>query len=146
MFKGLLRKIRKNPRGATALEFAFAAPIILFMTFGFFEFALILFTQGILHYSAGEATRYAMVNFDVGNLNADYITTVKQGIKSAAKDSFIMIDESKISNFDISVIVDPADQTKTVNVTIDYSYSMIMPLMPGSTFTMTGESKSFLVQ
>lgn len=146
MLFGALKKIRKSLRGASAMEFAFAAPIILILTFGFFEFARILFTQGILHYSAEQATRYAMVNFDVGNLADDHIRTVKLGIESAARDSFVLIDEGKISNFDISVIVDPADQTKTVNVTIDYTYAMIMPLMSGTTFTMTGESKSFLVQ
>ncbi|MBL4767480.1 MAG: pilus assembly protein [Rhodobacteraceae bacterium] len=146
LLKKARKNIRKNTRGATMVEFAFAAPIILFMTFGFFEFALVLFTQGVLHYSAEQATRYAMVNFDVGNLEDDYITEVKQGIKGAAIDSFVLIDEAKIANFDVSVVVDPSDQTKTVNVTIDYNYSMIMPLMPGSSFIMTGSSKSFLVQ
>ena len=146
MLKRAKKNLRKNTRGATMVEFSFAAPIILLLTFGFFEFSLVLFTQGVLHYSAEQATRYAMVNFDAGNLEDDYITEVKLGIKSAAIDSFILIDENKISNFDISVVVDPADQTKTVNVTINYNYSMIMPLMPGSTFTLTGSSKSFLVQ
>lgn len=146
MFTGLIKRIKKSSRGATALEFAFVAPVILLMTFGFFEFSMILFTQGILHHSAAEATRFAMVNFDAGNLSADYITSVKLRIKSAAVDNFILIDESKITNFDVSVVVDPADQTKTVNVTIDYNYSMIMPLMPGTSFNMKGESKSFLVQ
>lgn len=146
MFSRLLKKIRKSSRAATMIEFAFAAPIILFLTFGFLEFSLVLFTQGILHYSAEQATRYAMVNFDAGNLDDAYIAEVKLGIKSAAIESFVLIDESKIANFDISVVVDPADQTKTVNVTIDYNYSMIMPLLSGSTFIMTGTSKSFLVQ
>lgn len=144
--KNLRKNLGKNTRGVAMIEFAFAAPIILLITFGFFEFSLVLFTQGVLHYSAEQATRYAMVNFDVGNLDDDYITEVKQGIKSAAIDSFILIDEDKIANFDINVVVDPSDQTKTVNVTIDYNYSMIMPLLSGSSFTLTGSSKSFLVQ
>lgn len=146
MFLGLLAKIRKNSRGVAMVEFAFAAPVILFLTFGFFELALVLFTQGVLHYSAEQATRYAMVNFDAGNLDDAYIATVKLGIKNAAIESFVLVDDNKIQNFDISVIVDPSDQTKTVNVTIDYNYSMVMPLMPGTNFILTGSSKSFLVQ
>lgn len=146
MFSRLLKKIRKSSRGVTAIEFAFAAPIILFVTFGFFEFALVLFTQGVLHYSAEQATRYAMVNFDAGNLDVDYITQVKLDIKNAARENFILIDEDNITNFDINVVVDLSDQTKTVNVNIDYDYSMIIPLMPESTFTISGTSKSFLVQ
>ena len=36
--------------------------------------------------------------------------------------------------------------TKTVSIAIDYNYSMIMPLVPQSTFTLTGKSDSFLIQ
>ncbi len=146
MLSGLLKKFTKNSRGTTMIEFAFAAPIILMLTFGFFEFVLIVFTQSILHYSAEQATRYAMVNFDAGNLEESYLATVKSEIQGVAQDSFILIHEEKIENIDVSVIVDPSDQTKTVSVTINYNYSMIMPLLPNSTFLMSGKSESFLVQ
>ena len=146
MLAGLLRKIRQSSQGATALEFAFAGPIIMLLTFGFFEFSMVLFTQGILSYSAEQATRYAMVNFEQDNLDEDYLTTIQLGIKNKARESFILIDNEKIEDIDVSVVADPADNTKTVSVTITYNYSMIMPFLDRSNFTLRGASESFLVQ
>lgn len=144
MFSAIVNKIRKNPRGTTAIEFAMILPIMLLITFGFFEFALVLFTQGILNYSAEQASRFAMVNFDAGNTDAAVITAVTTQIEAVAKDSFILIDESK-ATVTVTVAVG-ADLTKTVDVIINYNYSFIMPLIPAKSFVMTGSSKSFLIQ
>jgi len=146
MFYKMFKKIRHDARGATMVEFAFAAPVLLILTFGFFEFSRVLFTQGILHYSAAEATRYAMVNFDPNVLDEDYIAEVKLGIKGVVSDNFILIDETKISRLDVDVTVNPGDATKTVSITIEYDYSMIMPIIPQANFTLVGNSQSFLVQ
>ncbi len=142
----ILNKLRKYDDGSAAVEFSLALPVIMLLTFGFFEFCLVLFTQGVLDSSAEEATRYAMVNFEQDNLDADYITGIKSDIKAVAKDSFIMIDESKISDFDVEVITNNSDATKTVSISIDYEYSLSMPFIDDLTFTMTGSSESFLVQ
>ncbi len=133
-------------RGATMVEFAFAGPVLLLLTFAFFEFSLMLFTQGVLHYSAEQATRFAMVNLEQNNLDPNYLAAAKVKIQDRAKQSFILIDQEKITNFNVDVIVDPDDNTKTVSITIDYNYTMIMPYLSQSTFTMTGKSESFLVQ
>jgi len=146
MFWDVLRNIKKNKRGATIVEFAFAAPVILLLTFGFFEYCMVLFTQGVLHYSAQEATRYALVNFDSGNLDPAYLSAIKQDIKDKAKESLTLIDDSKISAIDVSVIANAADQTKTVGVNISYSYHLALPLLPQSNFTLRGSSESFLIQ
>lgn len=145
MLLAYLHKIRKSPRGSTAIEFAMVLPVMLLFTFGFFEFARALFTQGILNYSAEQATRFAMVNFDADNEDAFYISGVKTQITTVAKNSFIMIDESQ-ATVTISVAVNALDLTKTVDVTIDYDYSFIMPILPATSFVMTGSSKSFLIQ
>lgn len=145
MFSAILNKIRKNPRGTTAIEFAMILPVMLLFTFGFIEFGLALFTQGILNYSAEQATRYAMVNFDADNEDATYITGVTAQIITVAKDSFILIDESRV-DVNVLVAINALDLTKTVDVTINYNYAFIMPLLPATSFVMTGSSKSFLIQ
>jgi Flp pilus assembly protein TadG len=146
MYKALFDKTRECSRGATAVEFAFILPILLLFLFGFFEFCMVLFTQSILHYSAEEATRYAMVSFQQNNLDATYIATVKNEIEAVARSNFIMIDPANISSFLIDIIPNETDNTKTINVTIDYSYSMTIPFLTTSTFTLSGSSASFLVQ
>ena len=138
-------KLKNDNKGATAIEFVFAAPVLLLLLFGMFEFSRVLFTQGILNYSAEQGTRYAMVNFDHDNLNPDYIASIKSDIETVSRNSFILVSDSNISNFDVGVITN-ADNTSTVNITIDYTYKMSLPLIPHSDFTLTGTSKSFLVQ
>ncbi|MCP5381611.1 MAG: pilus assembly protein [Kordiimonadaceae bacterium] len=138
-------KLKNNDKGATAIEFAFAAPVLLLLLFGMFEFSRVLFTQGILNYSAEQGTRFAMVNFDHDNLDPDYIDTIKSDIEDVSRNNFILVSDENISNFDVDVITN-ADNTSTVNITIDYTYKMSLPLIPHSDFTLTGSSKSFLVQ
>lgn len=142
----LFRRVGKSSDGSAAVEFALALPVILLITYAFFEFALVLFTQAVLNTSAEEATRFAMVNFDQDNLNTDYIEGLEGEIKDVAKDSFILINEDNISDFGVDVIRNGADGTATVNITIDYAYEFMMPLMGDVSFTMTGASTSFLVQ
>ncbi|PHZ83545.1 TadE/TadG family type IV pilus assembly protein [Paremcibacter congregatus] len=146
MFTLPFKKLKKDTSGATMIEFAFAGPVLLLLTFGFFEFCRALFIQGVLNYSAEQATRYAMVNFEQNNVDQNYLDSVAIQIKNHARDSFILIDENKITDFDVTVAVNPGDMTKTVSIAIDYNYSMIMPLVPQSTFTLTGKSESFLIQ
>lgn len=142
----LFRKVGKSSGGSAAIEFSLALPVILLITFAFIEFARVLFTQAVLNASAEEATRFAMVNFEQNNLDADYISGIETEIKNIAKDRFILIDEEKISDFDIEVITNVADATKTVNINIDYAYEFMLPLMGDFSFTITGASESFLVQ
>ncbi len=141
-----LNKISKNNDGATMIEFAFAAPVIILLSFGFFQFCHILFTQAILDFSAAEATRYAMVNFDEGNIDDAYIYEIKLAIRTAAEESFTLIDNSKVTDFDVVVVTDPSDMTKTVGVTIQYNYALMIPFLPFSTIVLRGSSESFLVQ
>lgn len=146
MSYGILQKIGKDSRGATMVEFAFAAPFIFLLTFGFFEFSRILYTQAILKYASQEATRYATVSFDEGNLDPDYLQQIKLEIKDVATEKMIMLDPTKISRFDVNVEVNPSDMTKVVSVVIDYDFSLVIPVLSNTHFVFHGESESFLVQ
>lgn len=145
MFITNIKSIFNNERGTAAIEFSFAMPVLLLLLFGMFEFCRVVFTQGILSYSAEQGTRFAMVNFDHDNIDADYIAAIKSEIEEKSRDSFILISDENISDFDIEVVTN-IDNTSIVNITIGYNYQMSMPLIPNSDFTLTGKSESFLVQ
>ena len=138
-------KLKNDNKGSTIIEFAITSPVLLLLLFGMFEFSRVLFTQGILSYSAEQGTRFAMVNFDHDNLDPDYINAIKSDIEDVSRNSFILVNDTNISNFDVEVVTN-ADNTSTVNITIDYDYKMSLPLIPHFDFTLTGSSKSFLVQ
>ena len=59
-------KTSSRPRGrrpaATAVEFAFMAPVFFLMLLGIFEYARFLFTAQLMDNAAREGARYAVVN------------------------------------------------------------------------------------
>ncbi len=57
-----LKSIRRDERGATAVEFALTAPVFFMVLFGIIEAALLLWTQLGLQHGAEVAARCAGVN------------------------------------------------------------------------------------
>ena len=51
--------IRKDERGAAAIEMAFALPILLLFVFGIFQFGVILHANAGMQHALGEGARYA---------------------------------------------------------------------------------------
>jgi Flp pilus assembly protein TadG len=58
----LLRRLGASNDGASAVEFALVAPILLTLLFGIFEFGRVLWTQGILDYAVEQAARCASID------------------------------------------------------------------------------------
>ncbi len=54
--RGILRRFTRSTGGTAAIEFAFILPIVLLLTVGLLEFAIVLFD----YHRAGEATRRAI--------------------------------------------------------------------------------------
>ena len=50
-------RLRRDKRGAIAIEFALILPILLIILFGIVEFGAIMFTRHVMFYSAREAAR-----------------------------------------------------------------------------------------
>ena len=87
LLKSFFTKLRKDNRGGTAVEFALIMPTVLLFTFGFFEFCRAVYAQNILSYSAAEASRFAMVNFDRTNEEEVYLNAQKASIEAFANNS-----------------------------------------------------------
>lgn len=56
MLRGL-RKLKKNEEGATAIEFAMVAPVLLLLIFGIIELGIMFTTQSALEGAASNAAR-----------------------------------------------------------------------------------------
>ena len=57
-----LARLCADERGASAVEFALVAPLLIGLLFGIFEFGQAIWTQGILDYAVQQAARCASVN------------------------------------------------------------------------------------
>ena len=130
----LLRSFRAHEAGSQAIELALTLPVFLVLFFGVIECGRLLFTYAALNFAAEEATRRATVDYDASI----------EAIEKFARDRLILIDPSKISEFDVSSVLDPVDQTKLVSVEITYAFQPILPIGVGP-FTMTGHSRGFRV-
>lgn len=56
-----LRRLRDNERGAAAIEFAIAVPVLVLFIWGIFQVALLFQAQAGMKHALGEAARYATV-------------------------------------------------------------------------------------
>lgn len=69
-----LRKLRNNEKGATAIEFAMVAPVLIWLIFGVIEFGILMATQSALEGGASKAARVykaqARSNNNGANANA----------------------------------------------------------------------------
>jgi len=132
----LRRRCLGSRDGTTSIEFAFAVPVMVMVTYGIMEVARLLYTQGVLIYAAEEATRYATVHYE---------ESVSQ-IQSVAESHFVMIDPARISLFSVTAPVDPDDQTKLVTVQINYSFKLLVPFTDHPLVTLSASSRGFLTE
>src|SRR6185369_9432200 len=55
----------RDERAATAVEFAFVAPVMLLFVIGIVEVAMVLFTQALLEGGVREAARYGITGYAI---------------------------------------------------------------------------------
>ena len=121
---------RQAVSGGTAIEFAFAAPVLFLFIFGVIEFGRVMFTQGVLQYALYEASRYAAVHY------ADPVAQIKK----VATDRFVLINPSNISSFTVTA-VDNGDETKFVTLEINYMFRFSVPMVSTETIMLTADAR-----
>jgi Flp pilus assembly protein TadG len=85
-------RLRRDQRGAAAVEFALVSPLLILFVVGIVEVAMILFVSALLEGSVREAARYGITGYTVSG--ASRIDTVR-GIVAA--NTAGMIDMSKVT-------------------------------------------------
>jgi Flp pilus assembly protein TadG len=59
---GFIARLRREERGAAAVEFAMTVPILLLAMLGIIEFGRVLWAQNALHYAVEDAARCASID------------------------------------------------------------------------------------
>ncbi len=54
-------RIRRDQDGATAIEFAFAAPVLVVMMWGIFQFGVVFGSDAGMQHALGEGARFATI-------------------------------------------------------------------------------------
>ncbi len=116
--------------GAAAVEFAIIAPIFLAFLYGLLELARVIFTQGVLIYAVQEGSRYAA---------ARGASTVAQ-IENAVTGKFIGVSQGP-ATLTVTPTVNP-DGTRTVTVSVQYTFTWLVSLFGMSSITLQANSSS----
>lgn len=140
-----LRDGAKADSGATAIEFAIVGPMVLALMFGVMEGGRVMFTQGVLSYATQAATRWAVVNPPAsGQTPAQY----NAQIEDYAKSKLILISPNQVSTVTVTSPTNPADNTRTITVTVSYNFDWMLPYVSeaAGTFALSASSSGFLAE
>jgi Flp pilus assembly protein TadG len=76
-----LRRMGRDERGVTVLEFAFLSPLLIVMLFGVLQVGVMLQSYNALRHVSADVARHAMVQYATGNhLDNDELTLYARGI------------------------------------------------------------------
>lgn len=62
LWRGQVRRLRADRRGALAIEFGFALPVLALITIGLIDVSMLLWSSSTIENAAAEGARYAVVN------------------------------------------------------------------------------------
>ncbi len=142
MKRFILRRNRR--RGATMVEFAFVAPVLLLVMFGILEYARFFYTAQVMNNAAREGARYAAVNTNIASTAnvQTYVNNYLAGVGASQ-----LVSYSPSSNISVYQ-ADPTTGLNTglawtgtgwgtaVGVSVSGSYKPVLPgflYLPGST-------------
>ena len=115
----LWQRLRTDRRGAVAVEFGFAFPVLVLLTVGLVDFSLLLWKTSTVENAAAEGARFAIVNGASAPSPAtaqdveDYIRTQAVGVSASA--------------LNVNVTWDPNNQSGSfVTVALDYSHNFLV--------------------
>ncbi len=140
LVKVRLARFTKDEDGAMAVEFALVLPIYLMVITMIIEFSLLTYAQAVVFYSAEQATRFAVVNFNA---------TVED-IQLEARANLLGVDTSNLTAIVVTAPTDVSDNTKLVSVTVQYKYTPILPISKlfnldnDGTINLAGNSSGFI--
>ena len=137
----LLRGVRSTS-GMSVVETALVLPLFLILLIGVIDGGRVMFTQAMVYYAAQEATRWAVANpKEPEQTEQEY----KDSITDYANSRLILISRNKSAAVSTVAPPDPTDGTRTVSVTINYSFDFIIPFLGIGPMMLTSSSSGFLI-
>lgn len=128
----ILRRLAADRRAVAAVEFAFAAPVLLAMLFGVFQIGLLMLGYNSIRSLSGEMGRYTVVQYMTGNSLTDSqieTATIAQAVKSG---SGLNTDNLHVDAE--TAVTSSVPGVKQINLTISYDVPNFVPFWPGETF------------
>ena len=128
------KQIRRDKRGAAAIEMAFALPILLMFVYGIFQFGVILQANAGMQHALGEGARYAtLFPKPADNLIVTKISNEVFGMK--------------IGTFNTPTVTTPAAGvcTDCRLLSVSFSYTPDFLFFSGPTISLTRTKQVYIV-
>ena len=139
--EGLVR----SQSGSTAIEFAFVAPLLVMFMLGAVQFGTGLHANAAMRELAGWAGRKAVVSYQNAPANRITADQLKADISARVSSGTYKIDAARLIA-DVNVVQNTSLATvKEFRITLRYTHSLSLPLMPVQTFPLR-INRTFFVQ
>ena len=120
--------LRRNERGAAAIEFAIAVPILVLLIYGIFRLGLLFQANAGMQHALGEGARYATI----------YPTPTNAQIQTRMNSKLFG------NGYGAFTVAAPVDGAGFKNLSVTYTTPMDFLLVPGPTVTLTRSKKVYV--
>lgn len=115
----IVGNLRKNTSGVAAIEFAFAAPLLVMLMIGVLQLGMVLHANGGLRHAVGEGVRLAKV----------YPTATETQVLDEVKSSYSGIDPANVKTltFERGSTIAGA---RFASISMSYEVDLVIPFAP----------------
>jgi Flp pilus assembly protein TadG len=138
----MTRRILRDREGAVIIEFAILAPLVLGLMIGVFQVGLGMQAYNSMRSVAGEAARYAAVEYQKGN-SPDNDAIETQAIAIATADPYILDPSVAINVTDAAV--QRVTGAREMTITITYTVPTFLPFFDWASPTLTHSRPIFVL-
>jgi Flp pilus assembly protein TadG len=138
-----LARLRRSESGASAVEFALAAPIAMTLMTGVLQVGVAMQSYNALRGMVGDLARQTVVQYSIG------VKLTDQQIETDARARGIS-SPYLLKNANLDIDVNSADDSgiddvKQIDIRVDYEVQSIVPGLASATFPMTLEKSIFVI-
>jgi Flp pilus assembly protein TadG len=133
----LLRRIRRDERGASLIEFAIALPVLASFIWGIFQIGLIFQANAGMQHALGEAARYATIFPTPSDTQIqDMIARRKFGTFNGSLGKLSITDNTTGSGATLTTV--------SKDLTLTYDQKLNFLFIPGPTVTLSKTKRVYL--
>lgn len=118
------KSLKRNERGAAAVEFAILLPLVVLILFGGIEYGLVMFNQQVITNASREAARAGIV---VGSDSVDDPTVLQIALDYCQ--NYLVTFEAPAPSPTVTITRDAGNSTEfghPLTVTVQYSYQFLL--------------------
>jgi len=130
----LMRRIIRDRKGATAVEFAVIAPLLIMVIFGTLEVGRALYVHSTIQHAIEVSGRYAMVHPNASSAEL-------RKIANANGLSLLGNTDAGANSVSFTVNTVNLDAMKVVVITADIAHKMSAPLLSTMKLTITAQTR-----